>query len=107
MVDANRVRVTLPSDILSYRLSEGAPRTAEMSHVRSAGRSGTLGHFSRVIHGCKVRPSLGHDALRLLARHGAGPVATGAEGVRFYASMSFPRARGDVPPSSVIHHSCR
>jgi CRISP-associated protein Cas1 len=30
-----------------------------------------------------------HDALRLLARHGTGLVATGEEGVRFYASMPF------------------
>jgi CRISPR-associated protein Cas1 len=30
-----------------------------------------------------------HDALRLLARHGTGLVATGEDGVRFYASMPF------------------
>jgi CRISPR-associated protein Cas1 len=30
-----------------------------------------------------------HDVLRLLARHGTGLVATGEEGVRFYASMPF------------------
>lgn len=30
-----------------------------------------------------------HDALRLLARHGVGLVATGTDGVRFYASMPF------------------
>lgn len=30
-----------------------------------------------------------HDALRLLARHGTGLVASGEDGVRFYASMPF------------------
>lgn len=30
-----------------------------------------------------------HDALRLLARHGTGLIATGEDGVRFYASMPF------------------
>lgn len=33
--------------------------------------------------------TVSHDALRLLARHGTGLVATGEEGVRFYASMPF------------------
>jgi CRISPR-associated protein Cas1 len=33
--------------------------------------------------------TVSHDALRLLARHGTGLVATGQEGVRFYASMPF------------------
>lgn len=31
-----------------------------------------------------------HDALRILARHGTGLIATGENGVRFYASMPFP-----------------
>lgn len=35
--------------------------------------------------------TVSHDALRLLARHGTGLVATGEEGVRFYASMPFGR----------------
>jgi CRISP-associated protein Cas1 len=35
--------------------------------------------------GCTVS----HDALRLLARHGTGLVATGEDGVRMYASMPF------------------
>ncbi|HEX7119854.1 MAG TPA: type I-E CRISPR-associated endonuclease Cas1e [Longimicrobiales bacterium] len=35
--------------------------------------------------GCTVS----HDALRLLARHGTGLVATGEDGVRLYASMPF------------------
>src|SRR5439155_22098148 len=34
-------------------------------------------------------PSVSHEALRLLARHGTGRVATGEDGVRFYASMPF------------------
>lgn len=33
--------------------------------------------------------TVSHDALRLLARHGTGLVATGEDGVRFYASMPF------------------
>ena len=33
--------------------------------------------------------TVSHDALRLLARHGTGLVATGQDGVRFYASMPF------------------
>jgi CRISPR-associated protein Cas1 len=33
--------------------------------------------------------TVSHDALRLLARHGTGLVAIGAEGTRFYASMPF------------------
>jgi CRISPR-associated protein Cas1 len=33
--------------------------------------------------------TVSHDALRLLARHGTGLVAVGADGVRFYASMPF------------------
>lgn len=33
--------------------------------------------------------TVSHDALRLLARHGTGLLATGEEGVRFYASMPF------------------
>jgi CRISPR-associated protein Cas1 len=33
--------------------------------------------------------TVSHDALRLLARHGTGLVATGEHGVRFYASMPF------------------
>jgi len=33
--------------------------------------------------------TVSHDAMRLLARHGTGLVATGEEGVRFYASMPF------------------
>ncbi len=33
--------------------------------------------------------TVSHDALRLLARHGTGLVATGEEGVRLYASMPF------------------
>jgi CRISPR-associated protein Cas1 len=33
--------------------------------------------------------TVSHDALRLLARHGTGLIATGEEGVRFYASMPF------------------
>jgi CRISPR-associated protein Cas1 len=33
--------------------------------------------------------TVSHDALRLLARHGVGLVATGEAGVRFYASMPF------------------
>lgn len=33
--------------------------------------------------------TVSHDALRLLARHSTGLVATGEEGVRFYASMPF------------------
>lgn len=33
--------------------------------------------------------TVSHDALRLLARHGTGLVASGEEGVRFYASMPF------------------
>ncbi len=33
--------------------------------------------------------TISHDALRLLARHGTGLVATGEAGVRFYASMPF------------------
>lgn len=33
--------------------------------------------------------TVSHDSLRLLARHGTGLVATGEEGVRFYASMPF------------------
>lgn len=33
--------------------------------------------------------SVTHDALRLLARHGTGLVATGEDGVRHYASMPF------------------
>jgi CRISPR-associated protein Cas1 len=31
--------------------------------------------------------TVSHDAMRLLARHGTGMVATGQDGVRFYASM--------------------
>lgn len=30
-----------------------------------------------------------HDALRLMARHGTGLIATGEDGIRFYASMPF------------------
>lgn len=33
--------------------------------------------------------TVSHDTLRLLARHGTGLIATGEEGVRFYASMPF------------------
>lgn len=33
--------------------------------------------------------TVSHDALRLLARHGTGVVATGEDGVRIYASMPF------------------
>lgn len=33
--------------------------------------------------------TVSHDALRLLARHGTGLIATGEDGVRFYASMPF------------------
>jgi CRISPR-associated protein Cas1 len=33
--------------------------------------------------------TVSHDALRLLARHGTGLIATGEAGVRFYASMPF------------------
>ncbi|MBI5497645.1 MAG: type I-E CRISPR-associated endonuclease Cas1 [Deltaproteobacteria bacterium] len=33
--------------------------------------------------------TVSHDALRLMARHGTGLVATGDDGVRFYASMPF------------------
>jgi CRISPR-associated protein Cas1 len=33
--------------------------------------------------------TISHDALRLLARHGTGLIATGEDGVRFYASMPF------------------
>jgi CRISPR-associated protein Cas1 len=33
--------------------------------------------------------TVSHDVLRLLARHGTGLVASGEEGVRFYASMPF------------------
>ncbi len=33
--------------------------------------------------------TVSHDALRLLARHGTALVATGEDGVRFYASMPF------------------
>jgi len=33
--------------------------------------------------------TVSHDALRLLARHGTGLVATGEDGVRLYASMPF------------------
>jgi CRISPR-associated protein Cas1 len=33
--------------------------------------------------------TVSHDALRLLARHGTGLVASGEDGVRFYASMPF------------------
>jgi len=33
--------------------------------------------------------TVSHDALRLLARHGTALVATGQDGVRFYASMPF------------------
>lgn len=33
--------------------------------------------------------TISHDSLRLLARHGTGLIATGDDGVRFYASMPF------------------
>lgn len=33
--------------------------------------------------------TISHDALRLLARHGTGLVASGEDGVRFYTSMPF------------------
>lgn len=33
--------------------------------------------------------TVSHDTLRLLARHGTGLIATGEDGVRFYASMPF------------------
>lgn len=33
--------------------------------------------------------SVTHDSLRLLARHGTGLIATGEDGVRFYASLPF------------------
>lgn len=33
--------------------------------------------------------TVSHDALRLLARHGTGLIASGDDGVRFYASMPF------------------
>jgi CRISPR-associated protein Cas1 len=33
--------------------------------------------------------TVSHDAMRLMARHGTGLIATGEDGVRFYASMPF------------------
>jgi len=40
--------------------------------------------------------SVTQDALRLLARHGTGLMAAGADGVRFYASMPFGPDRSDL-----------
>lgn len=40
--------------------------------------------------------SITHDVLRLLARHGTGLVATGVNGVRFYASMPFGPDRSEL-----------
>lgn len=47
--------------------------------------------------------SVTHDALRLLARHGTGLVAVGADGVRSYASMPFGPDRSEVSRAQVRH----
>ena len=47
--------------------------------------------------------TVSHDALRLLARHGTGLVATGEEGVRFYASMPFGQDKNQET-QVVCHH---
>jgi CRISPR-associated protein Cas1 len=45
--------------------------------------------------------TVSHDALRLLARHGTGLVATGVDGVRLYASMPFGPDRSAVARTQV------
>lgn len=47
--------------------------------------------------------SVTHDALRLLARHGTGLIAVGADGVRSYASMPFGPDSSDVARAQVRH----
>jgi len=64
-------------------------------HFRTAGSddlaAGDYGIPFQTVSVILLEPgtTVSHDALRLLARHGTGLVATGEEGVRFYASMPF------------------
>jgi CRISPR-associated protein Cas1 len=62
-------------------------RTAGSEHL-GAGEYGIPFQTVSVIF-LEPGSTVSHDALRLLARHGTGLIATGEDGVRFYASMPF------------------
>ncbi|MFG1307136.1 type I-E CRISPR-associated endonuclease Cas1e [Xanthobacter autotrophicus] len=78
LVSLDRGRLTVEEGCLTFDCAGGG--------VTPAGRYG-LPHQSVSLIVLGPGSSVSHDALRLLARHGVGLVATGEDGVRFYTAQ--------------------